>query len=40
MQALKLVETSALGVDNLLLAAAKEARTGHQYLKVDIKGKV
>jgi hypothetical protein len=38
-QALKLVETSALGVDSLLLAAAKEAITGHQYLNVVIKGK-
>lgn len=39
IQALKLVEHSALGVDNLLSAAAKEALTGHRYLKVDVKGK-
>lgn len=38
-QALKLVETGALGVDSLLLAAAKEALVGHQYLSVVIKGK-
>jgi hypothetical protein len=38
-QALKPVETSALGVDSLLLTAAKEAITGHQYLNVVIKGK-
>lgn len=38
-QALKLVDTSTLNVDSLLLAAAKEAITGHQYLNVVIKGK-
>jgi hypothetical protein len=38
-QALELVESAAHGVDNLLLAAAKEARTGHRYLNVTIKGK-
>ncbi|USP82176.1 hypothetical protein yc1106_09450 [Curvularia clavata] len=38
-QALQLVESAAYGVDNLLVAAAKEALTGHQYLNVTIKGK-
>jgi hypothetical protein len=38
-QALELVESAAQGVDDLLLAAAKETRTGHQYLNVTIKGK-
>lgn len=38
-QALELVESAAHGVDNLLLDAAKEALTGHQYLDVTIRGK-
>ncbi|KAF2259145.1 hypothetical protein CC78DRAFT_621292 [Lojkania enalia] len=38
-QALELVESAAHGVDNLLLAAAKEALAGHQYRNVTIKGK-
>jgi hypothetical protein len=38
-QALELVESAAQGVDDLLLAAAKETLTGHQYLNVTIKGK-
>jgi hypothetical protein len=38
-QALKLVESAAYGVDDLLRAAAKDALAGHQYLNVTIKGK-
>jgi hypothetical protein len=38
-QALRLVESAAQDVDNLLHAAAKEALTGHQYLNVVIEGK-
>lgn len=38
-EALEAVENAAQGIDSLLQAAAKEALTGHQYLKVVIKGK-
>lgn len=37
-QALGLFESAAQDVDSLLQAAAKEALTGHQYLKIVIKG--
>jgi hypothetical protein len=37
-QELQLVENAAEGVDKLLHAAAKEARTGHQYLNVVVIG--
>ncbi|KAF1934814.1 small s protein [Clathrospora elynae] len=38
-RALELLESAADCVDSLLLAATKEALTGHQYLDVVIKGK-
>ena len=37
-QELQLVENAAESVDKLLRAAAKEARTGHQYLNVVVIG--
>jgi uncharacterized small protein (DUF1192 family) len=37
--ALKYVEKAAEGVDDMLYQAAKEARTGHQYLNVKITNK-
>jgi Prion-inhibition and propagation len=37
-QELQLVENAAEGVDKLLQAAVKEARTGHQYLNVVVIG--
>jgi hypothetical protein len=37
-QKLQLVENAADGVDELLHAVAKEARTGHQYLNVVVVG--
>ena len=38
-EALEVVENAAQDIDRLLQAAAKEALTGHQYLKVVIKGR-
>ncbi|PVH94681.1 hypothetical protein DM02DRAFT_538939 [Periconia macrospinosa] len=38
-RALEALESAAYSVDDLLLAAAKEALADHQYLKVTIKGK-
>ncbi|USP76602.1 hypothetical protein yc1106_03876 [Curvularia clavata] len=38
-QELEVIRSAAPGVDDLLLAAVKEVLTGHQYLKVTIKGK-
>ena len=38
-QAIELVESAAEGVDSTLHNAAKEVLSGHQYLKVFIKGK-
>ena len=37
-KALELIERAAQDVDSLLQAATKEARTGHQYLNVAIRG--
>jgi len=36
---LELIENAANGMDSLLQTALQEVRTGHQYLKVVIKGK-
>jgi hypothetical protein len=38
-QGLELVESTAQGIDSLLQNAAKEALSGHRYLKVVVKGK-
>ncbi|KAL9023482.1 MAG: hypothetical protein Q9180_008217, partial [Flavoplaca navasiana] len=37
-RALELVQSAAEGVDSLLQNAAKEARSGHRYLNVLVKG--